>query len=377
MFPTIRHINDLRPKVAHKPELRFLNQPFDIVVACYLLSDSKTFDVPETLECRGIAFDRDGSLISRPLHKFFNMGERAWLMPENLQARNDLHAIFGKIDGSLVSTAMVDGELKLRSKKAFDNTVRAANAFLNLPHNAGLLEFCAQCGFMGLTACFEFVQAQAGAEIQTVIQYEHTALTLLHVRDNLTGAYVLMDPAHPVHELLGRYNVVRAEPLPLTLDQALTNLKTMENEEGYVFQFKNGDMVKAKCDWYSRIHRAISYMRERDIAVLALNGQLDDVRAHLAVAGIDVAEVDEVERRVNTEINAWTEAVELLASLDPDLDKKAWALKHKQQPLFGLAMSKRIGQEPDVVQWYTRNKLKDDFGLRWLISEELREALAG
>jgi len=92
--------------------------------------DSNTFDSPEALECRGIAFDQSGKVISRPLHKFFNVGEKEWLSSDSLMKRSDISAIFDKIDGSMIATAWVNGELRLRSKKEFDSKVVELSYYL-------------------------------------------------------------------------------------------------------------------------------------------------------------------------------------------------------------------------------------------------------
>jgi RNA ligase len=109
MFKHITHISDVQPHVAHKEEIRFYKQPNGITMSLYLFMDSKTFDSPEARECRGAAFDEEGNLVSRPLHKFFNMGEKDYLTPEKLKERTDVAAVFDKLDGSMVATAWVKG----------------------------------------------------------------------------------------------------------------------------------------------------------------------------------------------------------------------------------------------------------------------------
>ncbi|MDN3080091.1 RNA ligase, partial [Enterococcus faecium] len=97
------------------------------------------------------------------------------------------------------------------------------------------------------TATFEFVDPES----QVVVRYDRPSITLLHVRDNRTGEYVMMNPFHHV------WNMIHERRIPvapnriheMTLEQALASLESMEDAEGYVFQFDDGDMVKAKCDW--------------------------------------------------------------------------------------------------------------------------------
>lgn len=42
----------------------------------YVFTIDTTFNTAVARECRGLKFDRDGKLIARPFHKFFNLGEK-------------------------------------------------------------------------------------------------------------------------------------------------------------------------------------------------------------------------------------------------------------------------------------------------------------
>lgn len=143
MFKTIRSIDDIKTAVADVKEIRFATLPNGVTVGCYMFMDSKTFEVPEALECRGIAFDQNGELASRPLHKFFNLGEKASLTRESLLAREangEVAAIFEKVDGSMIATAIVNGALHFRSKKVFDSPVVIAR-FLSRHNASEKIEF--------------------------------------------------------------------------------------------------------------------------------------------------------------------------------------------------------------------------------------------
>ncbi|MGJ4932212.1 RNA ligase [Bradyrhizobium sp. HKCCYLS2038] len=375
MFKTIRHISDVEPAVAGKKEIRFLAQPNGITLGCYLFMDSKTFDSPEALECRGIAFDRAGHVVSRPLHKFFNVGEKEWLAPDRLVSRDDIVAIYDKLDGSMLATAWVDGELTWRSKKSFNSdVVKLAKHLLDDPVHAGISAFAHEVARNGLTAIFELTHPDA----RIVVAQQQPQLRLLHVRDNLTGRYVMLDPGHAVHELIQKHGIALVHRFDgLTLAAAIESLADMEGREGYVIQFASGDMVKVKCPWYLRIHRSLSFLRERDIAWLALNEELDDVKGHLVEAGIDLAAVNEVEARLKTMLAGFLDEIEAMWEQGRDLDRKSFAIANKDHPLFGLAMQRYLGKEVTLLEWYGRTRLKDDFSLRPLVDETLIDALDG
>lgn len=373
MFKKIHSIEDVQPHVASKEEIRFLHVGSGLRVGCYLYSDAHTFDIPEAIECRGIAFDAGGRLVSRPLHKFFNLGERAWLSPNALRDR-PVAAVFEKLDGSMIATAWVDGALRWRSKKSFNShVVRMTEDLLSDESGDNIVRFANEVAANGMTAIFEFTSP--GARI--VVAQDRPLLRLLHVRDNLTGAYVMMDPNHAIHVLIQRFGVpVVPRVMGMDIGALLVSLADMRDAEGYVVQFADGDMVKMKCPWYSRLHRAITFLRERDIATLGLAGELDDVKALLVEAGIDLGPVEEVESRLVCNLNALTAEVRDAVAAGANLGRKDFAIQNRNHHLFGLMMQEFAHGQSDIVDWYRRNRLKSEFGLRLLANETVADAMA-
>lgn len=378
MFKIINNIEDIRPAVADLKEIRFLMQPNGITIACYMFMDSKTFLLPEAKECRGIAFDQDGNVVSRPLHKFFNIGEKEWLTPECLlqaELNGEIAAIYEKVDGSMIATSLVDGKLMWRSKKAYhSDVVKLANEYSALPENKELLEFADEVAHAGMTAIFEITHPQA----RIVVAQDKPNMQLLHVRNNLTGEYVMLDPNHKIHSLIAKHNVHTVRKFEgLTLSQMLDSLANMTDQEGYVVQFKNGDMVKIKCPWYLRFHRSITFLRERDIAVLSLHEELDDVKATLTEAGIDLSEVEGVETRLKSILSDYLNEIESIYALDSTMIRKDFAIKYSSHKLFGMLMGRYLGKEVLLADWYEKNHLKADFSLRVLASGALADAIEG
>jgi RNA ligase len=378
MFKTINTIQDIQAAVEGIKEIRFHKQPNGITIGCYMFMDSKTFNTPEALECRGIAFDEAGQVVSRPLHKFFNLGEKEWLSPEKLweqEAAGDIAAIFEKIDGSMIASCWSDGQLHWRSKKAFNSdVVRLAKDYLAQPENAHITAFTEKLASSGYTVIYELTHPLA----RIVVAQEKPLLQILHIRHNQTGEYVLLDPTHRAHTLIREYGVPVVRRFEsMNLAQLLATLETMQQQEGYVIQFKSGDMVKLKCPWYVRLHRSITFLRERDIALLALNEELDDVKGALKEAGIDLTAVNEVESRLKTKLLSYEAEIEQIYEQDKSLERKDFAIKHKSHPLFGMFMARYLGKEVPLFEWYGRNQLKDDFSLRVLADGALAEAMEG
>lgn len=375
MFKAIHRLADVQPAVAHKKEIRFQPQANGVTVGCYLFMDSATFDSPEALECRGIAFDQEGRICSRPLHKFFNLGEKAWLTADRLLQRDDLVAVFEKLDGSMMATAWVDGALHWRSKKSFQSdVVKLTQDFLRQPGQEHLVAFATEVASQGMTAIFELTHPQA----RIVVAQDKPQLRLLHVRDNATGQYVLLDEQHRIHAMLRQHGVTLAPRFTgMSLPQVLASLDAMAEQEGYVLQFANGDMVKLKCPWYLRLHRSITFLRERDIAVAALTEVLDDIKGALAESGVDMQPVLEVESRVKRRMVELTEEIEATVAKSRHLDRKSFAMEHKSHPLFGLMMAHYLGQEVDLKDWFIKNRLRQEFSLRVLADGALAEAMEG
>ena len=375
MFKSIQTIHDVQPAVADKPEIRFLTQPNGLTLGCYMFMDSHTFESPEALECRGIAFDRDGKICSRPLHKFFNVGEKAHLSPDAILARQDVVRIFEKLDGSMLATAWVDGALQWRSKNSFkSDVVKLAVGMLGSPEYERVGRFAELVASKGLTPIFELTHPSA----RIVVAPDRPQLRLLHVRDNVSGAYVLLDPQHWVHEALAHYAVPTAPVFEgLTMAQVFESLAGMSEQEGYVLQFANVDMVKLKCPWYQRLHRSITFLRERDIALSSLNEELDDLKGVLTEAGIDLTSVNEVESRLKTNLLAISDEIDKVLLADKGMDRKEFAMRHVKNPYFGLIMAGYQGREIPLKDWYLKNRLKEEFGLRVLADGALAEAMEG
>lgn len=376
MFKTINTLEDLQPFVADKNEIRFYKQGNGVTMSMYLFMDSKTFDSPEAIECRGTAFDEEGRVVSRPLHKFFNVGEKEHLSPANLLKRSDeVVGVYEKLDGSMVATAWVHGDLAWRSKKTFSSEiVKLTEKFLaEDAEGKRIEEFAYWCAFHGMTAIFELTHPEA----QIVVPQDRAQLRLLHVRDNVTGEYVLLNPDHPVQNIVREIPIPRVVSLNMTLEDVFTAIPNMEMAEGYVVQFKNGDMVKIKCPWYSTIHRGVTFMRERDIATLALNETLDDVKSHMALVGINLAKVNEVEQRLKEKLLAIEDEINAVYEAGKELERKDFATKNKSHPLFGLIMSRYTGADVDLKAWYAKNRLKDEFSLKSLLEGAAAEAAEG
>lgn len=361
MLLPIQHIDDVQPFVAHKNEIIFRKNG-DLTLGVYVFSDKDTFDTPQALECRGIAFDANGAIISRPLHKFFNLGENSNSSLDAVRQKKLIN-VFEKLDGSMIATANLNGQAVFRSKGSFgSDVVKLTNHMVDNGFEH-VLEFAQRCVDNNLTAIFELTHPLA----RIVVDPGEPNLRLLHVRDNYSGAYVLMDSTHAVHTWIAQMNIELVPRYNVTLDEALQNLENMEHKEGYVLQFDDGSMVKVKSPWYLRLHRSVTFMRERDIAILALHEDLDDLKGMLRSNNMDMSAVEEVETRLKNIMLGYTTEIDRLYEQHKHLDKKEFSIALKGNPLHYFLMKKYSGSEDiGLITWYEKKQMPADFTLRVL-----------
>ena len=119
MFPQITHLNDLLPFIEGNQQFRVQEQPNGTTVVCYMLQDEDTFRGEHDAfykECRGITFHKDGTVASRTLHKFQNVGENDQTRPDQIPW-NDIVRVMDKRDGCCSADTIVvteDGEKTIK-----------------------------------------------------------------------------------------------------------------------------------------------------------------------------------------------------------------------------------------------------------------------
>jgi len=168
----------------------------DLLIINYVLNTPDTFppfgDDPvenERLallrECRGITFRLStGELISRPLHKFFNIGERRDVDPEAIDF-NKPHRILTKLDGSMLRPIMTKNGLRWGTKMGVTDVAKIAEEFIN-NNNTQYNDFATWCIKSDLTPIFEWCSLKQ----RIVISYSEDNLILIAVRHNFTGEYL-------------------------------------------------------------------------------------------------------------------------------------------------------------------------------------------
>lgn len=362
MYPIIKTINDLIDKVNHKKEIS-KREADGFTFFVYNYSDNKTFENEYLKECRGILFNKNGEIVSRPLHKFFNLGENEETQEVKIQGK-EIYSVFDKLDGSMIATALVDGKVKLRTKSSF-NSKEAIMANEYIHNNKNYYDFCNWCALNNITVIFELTSPKN----RIVVKYDKMELNLLHLRDNFTGQYLLINNVNNVLDVINKYHIPMVKRQYMSLQDILSNIDNMENQEGYIVQFINGDMVKIKCPWYLNLHRSITFLRRRDVAKLVIDNQIDDLKTIFKSQHMSIKEIEEIESIIVEKINNYQTEIKNTVERFKHLDKKEFAIVNKAHHLFGFIMNEYIGKEYNLLDWYKNKQLDKDFDLEEIKTE--------
>lgn len=378
MLTEIFGLNDFVKAIEHKEEMRVADIGHGMTSVCYMISAEGTFDDEWSRECRGIVFDTQiGWVSGRPLHKFFNLNERAESRVENLDWSKVVR-VMDKRDGSMIHTVCMDwGDMKLKSKKSFESDVAiAAQKFYDSKEN--FVRFGNFLNNQNATAIFEYTAPDA----RIVLFYPQPELKLLHIRNNGDGRYWSPSELQWIHnnfdiplvdEVDEFFETVEVNEMGclfetrFNVQKMLEAAKTREDIEGWIVQFADGNMVKVKTEWYLKRHRAMTFLRERDIAQLVLDEGLDDLKSLLAGEGVNLKEILEIEAKVLEMVRILNHSVNTVVAENSNLSRKDFALKFTGHEYFGLMMSAFIGKQPDIKGYFERNILKEHFSLRQLV----------
>jgi RNA ligase len=270
-FPEIRAIEDVLPHIEGRSEFIVAEREFGTVIN-YVVSMADTFDMtgPDDLggairrECRGIIFDTEGRIMSRPFHKFFNVNEKEETQMHKLEL--DMlfdHVIMEKMDGSMIRPVRLNGMVRLATKMGITDIAIEAEKLLTPEQYEWLEDTMSD----NLTPIFEYIAPTN----KIVIEYSEPKLVLLAMRGNFSGKYVM--PNFAPFEIVPQYGSVEGG-----LSEYIARAREMQGREGDIIRFANGHMLKIKNDWYVRIHKTKDLIRsDRNIADIIVNEQLDDV----------------------------------------------------------------------------------------------------
>jgi RNA ligase len=318
-FPKIKHIDDVLPAVEGRKEFVVAERVFGTVIN-YSVNMPDTFDIDEDdlmsnygraipkgimrRECRGLIFFPDGKLMSRPFHKFFNVGEREETQFMNIDMSRD-HTIMEKMDGSMIRPIYSEGKFHVATKMGLSDVAIQCQEHVT----EAQLNWMEIMMKQNVTPLFEFISP----ENRIVIDYSKTELVLLAMRENISGKYLDIEGmrGNAFFPVVPTYGSVEGN-----LEEYITRQREAEDREGDIVRFANGHMFKAKNDWYVRIHKTLDRVRfDRNIVDLIVHENMDDV--------VPMMPEHEMKRIRNFEKKFWV------------------AFEQKQNRLYGMGLAAR------------------------------------
>ena len=343
-FPHITCLDDVLPAIEGRDEFIVAHREWGIVVN-YMVSMADTFpavnDVNDAIrrECRGILFYPDGRIMSRRLHKFFNVNER----DETAAHKIDLsqpHVILEKLDGSMITPVITDAGIRWGTKMGITEVSMQAEEFV--ARNPQYSMFAQDMWIQGLTPIFEWCSRKQ----RIVVDYPQDRLVLIAIRDTVTGAYKSYDRMMTYAESYNIDLVKAYDGTTENMEHLIAETRAMEDAEGWIIRFDDGQMLKVKGDWYVRIHKTKdNLLWEKNVVDLLINEKMDDVKPYMLDDDIRRVEAFETDFwiGVNDAVNRYEQYFQ--NALAFGLDRKGYAqhwlpaIKHNDPfaPVFVFA----------------------------------------
>jgi RNA ligase len=340
-FPIINNIDDVLPHIKGREEIRVMDKGWYTVIN-YMVNLDDTFPAVNVAggsvkmrnaralestirrECRGLIFDINGTLISRPYHKFFNIGEKqeTHLNKVNL---NEPHVILKKLDGSMNRPIPTSDGFRLATKAGVtDVSINAENFIIDKPHYSAFINKCIQ---KRTTPIFEWVSRKN----RIVVDYPEDNLILTAIRHLNTGEYVLYDSMRQYAESWTIPVVGAISGDDRDLGNIVEHIRKWKDSEGIVIRFNSGYMAKSKSDDYVLRHKskeAIS--QEKNILKIIIEDSVDDLIPILTLE--DAYRLREFERAFWVAVDdVGMDIYDKYKVLDCGQDQKEFAMRVKNE----------------------------------------------
>lgn len=309
-FPKIENIGQIEAAIRGREEFS-VNERDGFTVVLYHVNFVDTFPPVKTLnhairrELRGIKFDATGNTIARTYHKFFNVNERPETS-ENIIDWDSKFDILEKLDGSMIHPMLLNDEVVFCTKAGITDIAAPAEKFALEHKKINYLDFCHHIMRQGYTPLFEWCSNKN----RIVLSYPNDRLVLTGVRHIIEGRYMDMNE---MDTAAIPFNVPVVKRWAGTFDgiTAFNNeVENLEDEEGYVFRFSNGHMLKRKNVWYLQLHKVKELFQfEKDVWRIIITNKIDDAKSFMD---------DDAKKRLDAF------ATDLLETIDFKADELKW-----------------------------------------------------
>ena len=330
----------------------------------YRLASYESFMNPKVadsyiaLSARGIMFDvtdkENIKISSRPMNKFFNI-EQGEVDRSNMK----LVGYMDKLDGSLISTYLHNGELKLKTKGSIKSEQAiAAMEWLDLPENSEMKNFLKfHTEKNNLTVNMEWT----APDNQIVLFYPEASLRILNMVNNKNGKILTAENIDK-ENLVNKDIFVKSHKIPnMSLDNIIESIRNEQGNEGYILEFSdsegNSHLVKVKNIWYVNLHQIKSNLNTTaKIIETIIDETSDDVRVLFAEDKHFLDNITRLENVVSPRISKIEADIEKFYSDNKDLSRKDYAIKAQSelQPYMSLAMNLYIGKETNYKEFFKK-----------------------
>lgn len=326
----------------------------------YRLASYTDFLMPDAVECRGIMFavenDNPAQLVSRPMQKFFNRFENPITMDVDL---TQIESISNKADGSLISTWMHDGDLRLKTKGSISSD-QALAAMRWMEHQ--------DCRFVGALRAYHIQGYTVNMEWvapdnRIVLGYIEPRLIVLNIRHRDTGKYEQITQG----DYLYQYMDPPVDTKGLSLVDFVDQIPTMTDDiEGFVVKMKSGLWMKIKTKKYLSLHHCKdSVNNPRRLFEAIIDEGVDDIKSMFHEDRLLIAQIEAMQTKVDHLYNTMVTIVEDFYNTNKQLDRKEFAVKAQSEIdklYFGLVMNLYLGK-PAEYKEFLKKKFKY-FGIK-------------
>ena len=329
----------------------------------YRLASYSDFLLPSALECRGIMFEIDKgcnyvNLVCRPMKKFFNISENPFTSDLELSNRT-ISNIYEKADGSLISTFLHNGELRLKSKMSLEGEqVIDATKWLNLPCNKLFKKALHKLALDNYTVNLEWLSPLN----RIVLLYPEPKLVVLNIRHNYTGEHLrILANLNAIIEPY-RINEVHCDNLKKFID----DVPAMTDIEGFVIELRSGQRIKLKTLEYLRKHKCKeSVDNAKALIENILYESIDDVKSLFVDNSFILNRIKEFENIVIPKYNHIESTVTSFYNGNKELNRKDYAIRGMSElgNLFHLAMAVYVYGSADVKE-FCMKYYKDVFSIK-------------
>jgi len=302
----------------------------------YRLAMEKDFIDNKAWELRGLTYILDGETgdwVCYPmLTKFLNLNQGLTTQYDVVKDK-EIESVEYKEDGSLISLLVLpNGKVVPKTKMSFDNdqTTMVKKWLLNTPSVEKAVKENSNSTFL-----FELVSPKN----KIVLKYNKTELRLLQVRNTISGQYASskMIWEHSLH-----MGINSADCFVKTLDELIELRETLENVEGWVVKFKDGQFIKIKTEWYVAAHGLMDDLsQEHKVIAMILEDTIDDVLGELENGSEEKVEIEEIMGLVDVYYNHRVDKAYALKELyltTFNEVRKDFAIAHSKSPDFAVVM---------------------------------------